>query len=132
VERSAEEDFLEGFGGREPSRATAPAANAASSALQHRFTAVANADGDHSTSFDAWMRGRDVDAMVVTTETLLQDKTNIAEASYVKLTLPKKVTPDVVRQTHSPSARPRRETFRPQTRCAGADDGRRQGRARRR
>ena len=58
-----------------------------STALQQRFTALQ--EQSHSQSFEAWMRSRNTENMVVTTETLMQDKANIAEDSYEKVRLPK-------------------------------------------
>lgn len=68
-----------------------------STALQQRFTALQ--EQSHSQSFEAWMRSRNTENMVVTTETLMQDKANIAEDSYEKVRLPKVRATTIVKKT---------------------------------
>ena len=45
------------------------------------------------------MRSRNTENMVVTTETLMQDKANIAEDSYEKVRLPKVRATTIVKKT---------------------------------
>ncbi|KAH8083970.1 hypothetical protein JL720_8216 [Aureococcus anophagefferens] len=104
LERTVEEDFLDGFG-RQAGATLQPTGQGAapgaeqdnSTALQQRFTALQ--EQSHSQSFEAWMRSRNTENMVVTTETLMQDKANIAEDSYEKVRLPKVRATTIVKKT---------------------------------
>lgn len=102
LERTVEEDFLDGFGRQagatlQPTGAPPPGAERDdSTALQQRFTALQ--EQSHSQSFEAWMRSRNTENMIVTTETLMQDKANIAEDSYEKVRLPKVRATTVVKK----------------------------------
>ncbi|KAH8073438.1 hypothetical protein JL721_2731 [Aureococcus anophagefferens] len=103
LERTVEEDFSDGR--RQAGATLQPTGQGAapgaeqdnSTALQQRFTALQ--EQSHSQSFEAWMRSRNTENMVVTTETLMQDKANIAEDSYEKVRLPKVRATTIVKKT---------------------------------
>lgn len=96
-ERTAEDDFLDGFGKKS---AETPKRDE-SAALAQRLDA--SHEESHAKSFEAWMRSRNGESMVVTTESLLNDKKNIAADSYEKVLLPRvrsttiRVTPSIAK-----------------------------------
>ncbi|KAJ8602615.1 hypothetical protein CTAYLR_010195 [Chrysophaeum taylorii] len=99
MERSVEEDFLEGFGRAAGSTLQKEQRQVVddSKALQQRFAELQ--EQSHSQSFEAWMRSRNTSSMTVTVETLMQDKRNISEDSYEKVRLPRVRTTTVTRKS---------------------------------